>query len=483
MNPVTRRTFLGTAASAGALLAFPALRLGAAGSNEDIRVGVIGLGSKGKSHVKVLLKFPGARLTALCDVDPQRLADQAAVAKEAGLSVFTATDPRRILERKDVDAVVIATPNHWHAVLTVWACRAGKDVYVEKPVSHSMSEGPRMIEAARRYGRIVQAGTQYRSDEGIRAATAWIREGHIGRPRFGHIAWYEYRPGIGRAAPHRPDFLDYDLYCGPAEANLLTRPKLHYDWHWSWSTGDGDLGNSGVHPIDACRFMAGLTGLPRRAMCLGGRFGVNDAGETPNTQLTVLDYPDLPMLVENRNLPAKSGQKAMDVFRGIREGFALECEGGSFVGLKGGGFIYDREGKRLQQFPGDAGGKHMANFLDAVRSRRNEDLNAPVTQGHFSSSICHLGNLSWRLGRAETLATARDSVRQHPRAAETLEQLVQHLKANEISADRDQFVVGPWLELDGDGGINAVSGADNATLGRARALAQGSHRAAYGFDA
>ncbi|MFM9078846.1 MAG: Gfo/Idh/MocA family protein, partial [Opitutaceae bacterium] len=339
MNTLTRRHFV--RAAAGATLAFPALRLGAAGSNADIRVAVIGLGGKGRSHVKMLLKFPGARLTALCDVDPQRLAEQMAAAKEAGVTVTGATDPRRILERKDVDAVVIATPNHWHAVLTVWACRAGKDVYVEKPVSHSIGEGPRMIEAARKYGRIVQSGTQYRSDEGIRAATAWIREGHIGRPRSAHIAWYEYRPSIGRSAPHRPEGLDYDLYCGPSDANPLTRPKLHYDWHWFWSTGDGDLGNSGVHPIDACRYMAGLEGLPRRALCLGGRFGVDDAAETPNTQLTLLDYPGLPMLVENRNLPAKPGQKAMDSFRGIREGFALDCEGGAFVGLKGGGAIYD----------------------------------------------------------------------------------------------------------------------------------------------
>ena len=482
MNNLTRRGFVRAAASA--TLAFPALRLGAAGSNADIRVAVIGLGGKGRSHVKMLLKFPGARLTALCDVDPQRLAEQVTAAKEAGVTVAVATDPRRILERKDVDAVVIATPNHWHAVLTVWACRAGKDVYVEKPVSHSIGEGPRMIEAARKYGRIVQSGTQYRSDEGIRAATAWIREGHIGRPRSAHIAWYEYRPSIGRAAPHRPENLDYDLYCGPAEAIPLTRPKLHYDWHWFWSTGDGDLGNSGVHPIDACRFMAGLESLPRRALCLGGRFGVDDAAETPNTQLTLLDYPGLPMLVENRNLPAKPGQKAMDAFRGIREGFALDCEGGAFVGLKGGGAIYDRDGKRLKQFPGEGGGRHMANFLDAVRSRRGGDLNAPVLQGHYSSTICHLGNLSWRLGRTENLAACRDVVRNHPGAAEVVDQLSQHLSANQLNADRARFTVGPWIELDATtGAITTVAGADSATLARARTLAEGTHRAPYGFDA
>lgn len=483
MKNLPRRDFL-RRATVGAALAFPALRLGAAGSNQDIRLAVIGLGGKGRGHARTLLKFPGARLTALCDVDPQRLAEQVAAAKEAGVNVAGATDPRRILERADVDAVVIATPNHWHAVLTAWACRSGKDVYVEKPVSHSLGEGPRMIAAAARHGRIVQSGTQYRSDEGIRAATAWIREGHIGRPRSAHVAWYEYRPGIGRAAPHRPTGLDYDLYCGPAPADPLTRPKLHYDWHWFWSTGDGDLGNSGVHPIDACRYMAGLNGLPRRVRCLGGRFGVDDAAETPNTQLTLVDYPCLPMLVENRNLPAKAGQRAMDAFRGIREGFALDCEGGSFVGLKGGGVIYDREGKRLRQFPGEGGGRHLANFLDAVRSRRGGDLNAPLAEGHASSAVCHLGNLSWRLGREDALAACREAVRPHAGAAELVDQLAGHLRANQLDLGQARFRIGPWLEVAPDtGALTTVEGASAVELAAARQLAEGRWRSPYGFEA
>jgi predicted dehydrogenase len=483
MKNLLRRDFL-RRATAGAALAFPALRLGAAGSNQEIRLAVIGLGGKGRGHARTLLKFPGARLTALCDVDPQRLAEQVAAAKEAGVNVAGATDPRRILERADVDAVVIATPNHWHAVLTAWACRSGKDVYVEKPVSHSLGEGPRMLAAAARHGRIVQSGTQYRSDEGIRAATAWIREGHIGRPRSAHVAWYEYRPGIGRAAPHRPTGLDYDLYCGPAPADPLTRPKLHYDWHWFWSTGDGDLGNSGVHPIDACRYMAGLNGLPRRVRCLGGRFGVDDAAETPNTQLTLVDYPGLPMLVENRNLPAKAGQRAMDAFRGIREGFALDCEGGSFVGLKGGGVIYDREGKRLRQFPGEGGGRHLANFLDAVRSRRGGDLNAPLAEGHASSAVCHLGNLSWRLGREDALAACREAVRPHAGAAELVDQLAGHLRANQLDLGQARFRIGPWLEVAPDtGALTAVEGASAVELSAARQLAEGRWRSPYGFEA
>jgi hypothetical protein len=230
--------------------------------------------------------------------------------------------------------------------------------------------------------------------------------------------------------------------------------------------------------------MAGLNGLPRRVRCLGGRFGVDDAAETPNTQLTLVDYPGLPMLVENRNLPAKAGQRAMDAFRGIREGFALDCEGGSFVGLKGGGVIYDREGKRLRQFPGEGGGRHLANFLDAVRSRRGGDLNAPLAEGHASSAVCHLGNLSWRLGREDALAACREAVRPHAGAAELVDQLAGHLRANQLDLGQARFRIGPWLEVAPDtGALTGVEGASAVELSAARQLAEGRWRSPYGFEA
>jgi hypothetical protein len=189
------------------------------------------------------------------------------------------------------------------------------------------------------------------------------------------------------------------------------------------------------------------------------------------------------MLVENRNLPAKSGQKAMDQFRGIREGFTLDCEGGSFVGLKGGGWIYDLEGKRLRQFPGEGGSRHMINFLQAIRTRRAGDLNAPVLQGHYSSTLCHVGNISWRLGREESPAACREAVRHHPGAAETFDQLTRHLAANDLDPAKTRFVLGPSLELDtASGEIRGISGDDSALLARARDLAHGSHRPKYSFS-
>jgi predicted dehydrogenase len=483
MPPFPRRRFLRLGAAVP--LAFPFVRrsfAAAAGSNADIRVAVIGLGGKGGGHVRNLLPLAGARLTALCDVDPARLAAQVAAAKAAGQAPAAETDPRRVLARADVDAVVIATPNHWHAPLAIWACRAGKDVYVEKPVSHSLWEGAQLAAVARQTGRVVQAGTQYRSDEGLRAAAAWLREGHIGRPRSAHIVWYEQRNAIGRAEPHRPSDLDYDLYCGPAPLVPLTRPRLHYDWHWVWSTGNGDLGNSGVHPIDACRMLVGGTDLPRRVRGLGGRFAFDDAGETPNTQLTLVEFADFRMLVENRNLPQKAGVRAMDQLRGIREGICLDCEGGSFVGLRGGGSVFDRDGKRIRQFPGDGGGRHMANFLDAVRARRPAELQAPIAEGHVSSAVCHLGNLSWRLGRPAAESECAAALATHPGAPEAFAALERHLAANGVDAKRTRFVLGPELEPDAEGRTVRAAGGGSETLAAAQALARGTHRAPYGFE-
>jgi len=374
MTLPSRREFLRTTAAGAAALALPTARV--LGANGDVRVAVIGVGGKGRQHAGVFARLPGVRLVALCDVDPKRLAERA----KGFDGVDSCTDPRRILDRNDVDAVVIATPDHWHALLAIWACQAGKDVYVEKPVSHNIREGRKIIEAARKYSRIVQAGTQYRSDEGLAEAARYIHEGNLGKVLWGHVPWYERRGSIGQVAPHTPDWLDYDLYCGPAPVKPLRRKELHYDWHWVWSTGTGDLGNSGIHAFDVCRWFAGYEGLPPRAICIGGRFGVDDAGETPNTQLTVLDYKPAPIFIENRNLPVKKGDKAMDHLRGIREGVVLQCENGYFAGFRGGGWAYDNQGNKIKQFKGDGGGAHQANFIRAVRfhSRRARAQGRPA---------------------------------------------------------------------------------------------------------
>jgi len=471
----SRRDFLKTTAASGLAMLAPAGRV--LGANNDVRVAVIGLGGKGGQHTRVFSELPGVRLVALSDVDPKRLVDPV---KRFG-GVFSATDPRIVLERKDIDAVVIATPDHWHALLAIWACQAGKDVYVEKPVSHNIWEGGKIIEAAKKYNRVVQAGTQYRSDAGLTEAAEYIRQGNLGKVLWGHVLWYELRGSIGKVAPYTPEGLDYSLYCGPAPVEPLTRQRLHYDWHWVWSTGTGDLGNSGIHAFDVCRWFAGYNDLPGRVLCAGGRFGVDDAGQTPNTQLTVLDYKPAPIYIENRNLPMRPGAKEMDQLLGIREGLILQCEGGYFAGLRGGGWVYDNDDKRIRQFKGDGGAQHATNFIQAVRDRNVERLNAPIRQGHISSAVCHLGNLSYRLGSPAACEDIQQAVSAFARAGQTITRLQQHLLANQVDLQKTPMSLGPWLTI--DPGTERITRAEvsgrTIDMKAAEGLARGSYRSPF----
>jgi predicted dehydrogenase len=477
-----RRSFLRqTTLLAGSLTAFPALvRAAGSGVNEEVRLAIIGLGNKGKHHVELFSALPGVRIAALCEVDPKRLAPQAEKLKQKGMTPFTASDPRRVLERDDVDAVVIATPNHWHTLLAVWALRAGKDVYVEKPVSHNIWEGARLVEEAKATGRIVQGGLQYRSCPGLRAAATWLKEGHVGKLLWGHIVWYEHRPPIGKCAPFTPTDLDYDLWCGPAPLEPLTRPKLHYDWHWFWSTGDGDMANSAVHPLDVCRTFVPAASYPRRVLSLGGRFTYDDAAQTPNTQFTLLDYPEVPIVIENRNLSMEKDAVVMDNLRRTQEGFVLQYEGGYFGGFRMGGAVFDAAGKVLQRFQGDNGEGHQANFVKALRSRRTEDLNAPITEGHVSSAVCHLANLSYRLGRPGNRPAAQSALGNQPPVTEGFPRLVKSLEGIGVDLDKTPFTLGPWLEIDpASGDLLKVGDGDAQQLDLARRLARGTYRAPF----
>ena len=480
MASVSRRTFLKSTALAA--LALPNRRI--LGANNDIRVAVIGLGNKGSQHVRVFRSMPGCRITALCDVDPKRLADNLD-SFDNNSAIFATTDLRYIIDRKDVDVVVIATCNHWHGLAAIWACRAGKDVYVEKPISHNLREGSLMVAAAKRHNRIVQAGTQYRSDHGLRQAAEYLQQGNLGRMLWGHVLWYERRGGIGRRPAWKPDWLDYDLYCGPAPLKPLRRDKLHYDWHWVWSTGDGDLANSGIHAFDVCRMFADYNELPERSLCIGGRFAVNDAGQTPNTQLTILDYKPAPIVIENRNLPAEKDRRAMDQLKGVREGVIFQCEDGFFAGFRAGGWAFDNKGKKIRQFKGDGGRGHHGNFLQAVRSRKPELLNAPLTQGHISSAVCHLGNLSFRLGVDAAGPVIRGKIGDRRLARRTFDRIENHLAANEVDLKKTPMKLGPWLTLDrSTETITHCDGrADSDLVRQANTLAQGSYREPFVIDA
>lgn len=448
---VSRRAFLKKAAALTATMAvLPHARV--LGANSDIRVAVVGFRSKGMQHIGVFKNLPGVRVVALCDVD-SAVIDQALKKHFNGAEPQpkTYTDVRKLLEDKEIDAVCVATPNHWHAPITVWACQAGKDVYVEKPATHTFWEGQQMIAAARKYGRVVQVGTQNRSDPGIQAAFQMIREGMLGPIEYVRGIYYNLREPIGKVSGPQtpPPTVDYNLWVGPSPEAPLMRKNLHYDWHWQWPYGNGELGNNGVHMLDLAVWSLGIRTFPSRVMSLGGRFAFEDDSDTPNTHITFYDYAQAPVFCEIRNLPRWKGEKAPDNLLGHhRVGVQVKCRDGSYVGYGTGGWIYDNDGKRVKQIPGDGGGSHHQNFIDAIRDRKPEILAAPPEVGHLSAGLCHLGNISHRLGEAakgEAINKAIDGI---PVLEDSVARFTEHLLMNGVDVVQTPRILGPWLSFD-----------------------------------
>lgn len=433
--------------AAGISLAMPFSR--AHGANDDIRVAVVGIRSQGSNHINWFRQIPGVRVVAICDADRQFLDREEKKFKDRSQKVDTYLDYRKLLEDKNIDAVITATPNHWHALVTIWACQAGKDVYVEKPVSYNIWEGRQMVKAARKYNRIVQAGTQRRSDEGLAEVMRYINQGNLGRVIIVHGLVYVRRDSIGKVDGPQPipETVDYNLWCGPAPMAPLMRKNLHYDWHWVWPTGNGDFGNNGIHYIDLCRWIVGKNELASGVMSIGGRFGYIDDGETPNTQIVFLDYKPVPIIFEVRGLPRAKGDPAMDAYRDIRDGLIVQCENG-YVTWSDGGWAYDNDGKRIKQFKGTGGAGHHANFIKAVRSRKVSDLNADILKGHLSSALCHMGNVSYRLGKKTSPDEVMERIKANKELTESFERLRQHLSANAVDLDKTPMILGPWLKMD-----------------------------------
>ncbi len=419
------------------------------GANDAVRVAVVGLHGKGAHHVQMFKAVPGVRLTALCDPDENVLTKAVTGLANENVKVQPFADIRKLLESKEVDAISIATPNHWHSLMTVWACQAGKDVYVEKPVSHSVWEGRKAVEAGRKYDRIVQAGTQSRSDAALQELAQLLKKGELGKILRIRGFCYKRRRSIGKVAGPQtiPAGVNYDLWTGPAPLGPLQRRELHYDWHWVWPTGNGDIGNQGVHEMDMCRWMGGYDKLPPRVFSIGGRFGYDDDATTPNTLISVLDYEPAPIIFEVRGLPQASGSESMSNYRGVRIGLVVECENGYFAGGGGGGWIYDPAGKRVRQLASTGGDNHVANFIQAVRSRKTSDLTADIQEGHLSSALCHLGNISHRLGTQLTPADIQEKLKSRADLTETFTRFSEHLTTNGVDMAQVAPVLGPILEM------------------------------------
>src|ERR1051325_5829721 len=453
MKSLNRRSFLKSTALTAAAFSLPARSWAQVeGSNSDVRVAVVGCGGGGKDHIQGFSQNSGVRITALCDADSSHAAEHSARLKDENKKVETFTDIRKLLESKNVDVITIATPNHWHSLAGIWAIQAGKDVYSEKPVSHNVWEGRQFVEAARKHKKIVQTGTQSRSSrEGIAQAVEWGKAGNLGKILVSRGLCYKPRPSIGKVDGPQPipAGVDYDLWCGPAEKLPLMRKRLHYDWHWVWNTGNGDLGNQGIHQMVICRWFLGEMEVAPFVISAGGRLGYIDDGETANTQIIYHGYSKAPLIFEVRGLPEVAGGKSMDKLKGASVGCVIECEGGYVVvpNYKS-ATAFDKEGKELQHWQGGGdNAPHMGNFIKAVLSRKVEDLYADILEGHLSSGLCHTGNISYRLGAKKNPGEIKEALKDDKGMGESFDRMAEHLARNNVDINAEKVTLGVPLKM------------------------------------
>jgi predicted dehydrogenase len=455
MPRLTRRTFLKNSLATAATITIAGTKSSGRvlGANDVIRVGVAGLNGRGGSHVGAFLGTTGVQLTYLIDPDTRTYARQLkAINGKNGAEPKTVQDIRKALEDKNLDVISIATPNHWHALMTIWACQAGKDVYVEKPSSHNIHEGRIAVEVARKYNRIVQHGTQSRSgSEGARIAEI-TKSGKLGKLLISRGLCYKPRGSIGtKPNSDAPKEVDFNVWLGPAAERPFHGNLVHYNWHWFWDFGNGDIGNQGVHEMDKARWaIAGAT-LPKSVIALGGRFGYQDQGETANTQIALMDFGETTLMFEVRGL------KTSDYY-GQKVGNTYHFEAGVIAGSK----FYPKgktEAEAIPSIPttikrgpvaeGTGGETHFRNFIAAVRSRKVEDLNADILEGHYSSALCHLANISYRLGKEVPFDPQHKTIGDNKEIVEALARTEEHLsKDNSVKLDGLNYRLGRKLTLD-----------------------------------
>ncbi|MFO1020619.1 MAG: Gfo/Idh/MocA family oxidoreductase [Planctomycetales bacterium] len=431
------------------------------GANEKVRIAVAGIHGRGKSHVGSYNKNPDAQIVYLVDPDTRTYKSQSDAVEDAtGVAPKCVQDIRRALDDKNVDAVSIATPNHWHALMTVWACNAGKDVYVEKPCSHNLHEGRVALEAARKNNRIVQHGTQNRSSARLANVMQVIKSGQLGKLLVSRGLCYKQRESIGfkeRQAP--PPEVDFNLWLGPAAEQAYHGNLVHYNWHWFWETGNGDIGNQGVHQMDIARWAIPNATLPTSVLSLGGRFGYEDQGQTANTQISIMDFGDTKLIFEVRGRPT-------DNFHGQGVGNIFHLEAGTIYLDKYFPKDSDKEAPlpRFDTLQGAHNGDHFGNFVSAVRSRKREELHADIMEGHYSSALCHLANISYRLGKPVAFSEVSGQLGTDGDLRETFSRMEHHLKDDvHLDLANTKVQLGRKLTLDptaekfaGDADANAM---------------------------
>jgi len=457
-----RRQFLTASALAGtySLLA-PFAK--AAGANGTLRIAVIGFKSRGKNLLDQVLQSKNAQLVALCDVDSAVLDKVSDELAKKNITVAKYSDFRKLCESKDIDAVIIATPNHTHALIAATAAAHGKHVYVEKPVSHNVWEGRELAKAADKYKVIIQSGFQRRSETGWAEAVEFVKSGELGNMTLARGFCYKPRKAIGKvAAPVQPPAtVDYDLWSGPRDLLPVKRTQFHYDWHWQQPYGNGDLGNQGPHQLDVCRWFVGDPILPTSVISAGARLGYEDDGDWANTQIVWLDYQPVPILFEVRGLPKKGldFEGGSDAFKGQSMGNVIECEGGWIAGGHSATCAaFDKDGKEMRKFEGSK--SHMQNFIDSVHAGKIEKIRG-VESAHLSSALAHIGNISWLLGKDEPGTTGRESFK-NAQAADGFDRMAAHLEANGVDLTKTPLKIGLPLTLDPEKEIFTGSSAEAA---------------------
>ena len=416
MPSPSRREFI--AASAMTLSA--ATYAGAADQpNERIRVAIMGCRIRGKALLPIYLKQPNVEITHVIDPDTRLYSDILKLAEGQASPPKTETDVRKVLEDKSVDALVVAAPDHWHALATVWACQAGKHVYCEKPASHNLIEGRRMVEAARKYNKVVQIGTQRRSSESVNSARQYIQDGKLGKVAFARTWIAGKRPNIGKAKVEPvPQGVDYSLFLGPAAETPFTKNRFHYNWHWFWDLGTGEIGNNGIHALDVARNVMGLD-APTTIRCAGGKYFHDDDQQTPDTQIAAFEFPKGPggamgctVLWEHRVWEKKDGGPE-------GQGYGIMVHGEKGTLLFNGDAWEVRGGDGASDKPkGNIVNDHVANFLDCIRTGKRP--NADIEIGHASTRLCHLGNIAYRTGRTIEFDAATETIKNDKEANQLL---------------------------------------------------------------
>jgi predicted dehydrogenase len=462
MTRQTRRTFLKRATAAGIATTFAISGTQASGqiigANDRIRLGVAGINGRGGSHIDAFAKMGDVDVTYLIDPDSRIFERRSArVRDHGGNTPKCVQDIRDALDDKSLDAVSVATCNHWHALITFWACQAGKDVYVEKPCSHNVFEGRQCVEAARKYKRIVQHGTQSRASSGWAKAVAAIASGKYGKLLVSKA--YASKPGRGRATvgfkepKDPPPGFDFNLWLGPAPEQPYHENIVHYNWHWFWDFGNGEIGNQGVHQMDLARWAIPGATLPKSAVSMGGRWttdpGYKDQAQTPNMQVSVLDFGETLLVFEVASLCGKSSITGKEVARKVANEFYLEE--GNIIGGK----FYPKGSDRGENLDVEVemppGGSIFENFIHCMRTRNHEELNADILEAHYSAALCHLANTSYRVGEQVPGDSAPRGFPVNQQVEDSVAWIRKGLKDYlDMDLNEHTYQLGPKLEFDAD---------------------------------